>query len=328
MIQARPFPNGRVLNTPILFLIFNRLSTTKEVLRSINDVKPSKLYIASDGPRHNKKGESKKVDLVREYILSNINWECEVKTLFRKENLGCKYAVSSAITWFFENEEQGIILEDDCLPTQSFFWYCEELLNKYKYDTRIWHISGSNFQKIDTLNDLSYYFSKYVHIWGWACWADRWAKYDVEMKSYKHSEFAETFKNIVSDPSESLFWSNIFYKVSKGKIDTWDYQWVYTSWKNNGLSIEPNVNLVSNIGFGEESTHTRDMDSELANMNVLDLIFPLNHPNSIERNIEADLVTAKKMFSNPNFFYRVLRRLLIELKILIKKIKSSNQNIS
>ena len=137
MIQARPFPNGRVLNTPILFLIFNRLSTTKEVLRSINDVKPSKLYIASDGPRHNKKGESKKVDLVREYILSNINWECEVKTLFRKENLGCKYAVSSAITWFFENEEQGIILEDDCIPRKEFFRYIKKAIEISKNEKNL-----------------------------------------------------------------------------------------------------------------------------------------------------------------------------------------------
>ena len=323
MVDTKPYQKNRTLNTPVLFLIFNRLSTTKDVLRSIKDVKPSKLYIASDGPRLYKEDESIKVDLVRKYVLSEINWECEVKTLFRKENLGCKYAVSSAITWFFDNEEQGIILEDDCMPSQSFFWYCEELLNKYKHDFRVWHISGNNFQKIDTKDNFSYHFSKFVHIWGWACWADRWAKYDVEMKSYKHSDFLGIFKNIIDDPSESRYWSNIFQKVSKGKIDTWDYQWVYTSWRNHGLSVAPNVNLVSNIGFGEDATHTRDSDSEQANIYASDLVLPLKHPNQIVRNVHADLFTAKNIFRDKNIVYKLFRRLFLEVKILVKRIMSS-----
>ena len=318
MNQIQSSQKNPMLNTPVLFLIFNRLRTTKEVFRSIKDAKPSKLYIASDGPRLNKEGESAKVNLVREYVLSEINWECEVKTLFRKENLGCKYAVSSAITWFFENEEQGIILEDDCLPAESFFWYCEELLNKYKHDSRIWHISGNNFQKTHTPDSFSYHFSKFIHIWGWACWADRWAKYDVEMQSYKQSDFQEIF---IDDPSENQYWSKIFHKVSKGMIDTWDYQWVYTAWKNNGLSIAPNVNLVSNIGFGEDATHTRDSDSVQANISASNITLPLQHPNQIERNVSADLFTAKNIFLDENIIYKFLKRLYLEFKIQLKKIK-------
>ena len=113
------------LSTAVLFLVFNRLDTTKEVFKAIRKAKPSRIYIASDGPRKIKNNEADKVKEVRSYIINNIDWQCDVNTLFREENLGCKIAVSTAIDWFFDNEEQGIILEDDCFPSQSFFWFCE-----------------------------------------------------------------------------------------------------------------------------------------------------------------------------------------------------------
>ena len=154
------------LNTAVLFLIFNRLDTTKQVFEAIRQAKPPRLYIAADGARSSREGEAEKVQAVREYIIQNIDWECEVKTLFREQNLGCKYAVSGAIDWFFENEEMGIILEDDCLPSQSFFWFCEELLERYKDDMRVWHIGGSNFQNGIKRGDGDYYFSKYNTFFG------------------------------------------------------------------------------------------------------------------------------------------------------------------
>lgn len=158
-----PYP----LNTAVLFLVFNRPDTTKQVFEAIRKAKPPRLYVAADGPRLNRAGEEEKVKAVREYLMDNIDWSCEVKTLFRQENLGCKYAVSGAITWFFEHEEMGIILEDDCLPSQSFFWFCEELLNRYNNDTRIFLISGFNSINKWKNNSFDYLFSYYGSIWGW-----------------------------------------------------------------------------------------------------------------------------------------------------------------
>ena len=310
-------------NISVLILAYNRYDKFLRCFETLHKQGIKKIFISIDGPKN--ENDLKIQKKIYSFCKNNL-LDLEIKCNFLKNNYGCRLGPIKGITWFFKQNKYGIILEDDLIVSGKCIEAFSYLLEKNKNNKKF--MSISSFNEFTNKSIESIYALPVWRSWGWACWADRWAKYDVEMKSYKHSEFAKTFKSIVSDPSESLFWSNIFYKVSKGKIDTWDYQWVYTSWKNNGLSIEPNVNLVSNIGFGEESTHTRDMDSELANMNVLDLIFPLNHPNSIERNIEADLVTAKKMFLNPNFFYRALRRLLIELKILIKKIKSSNQNIS
>ena len=322
MISTNTFKPQITLNTPVLFFFFFRLSTAKIVFESIRLAKPPRLYIASDGPRVGKEEELNVIKSVREFILNGIDWECDVKTLFREENLGCKYAVSSAISWFFDNEQQGIILEDDCLPTQSFFWYCEELLERYKNDKKIWHISGNNFQENNVLKDSSYYFSKHNHIWGWATWADRWANYDVEMKTYNHLNLDQAFKNIFDDNDEKLYWSNIFNKTSKGMINTWDYQWTYAVWSHGGLTAAPNVNLVSNIGFGEDATHTRDLESEHANMPVLDLKIPLTHPILIKRNMDADNYTTKKMFSRSHILSRLIKRFYIEVKLFINKIKS------
>ena len=308
MSEVSQFTPPHPLNTAVLFLVFNRLDTTKQVFEAIRQAKPPRLYVAADGARANKEGEAEKVQAVRDYIMQKIDWECEVKTLFRDQNLGCKYAVSGAITWFFENEEHGIILEDDCLPSQSFFWYCEELLERYKDDLRVWHISGDNFQNDITRGNNSYYFSKFNHIWGWATWANRWQHYDVEMISYKHFKHNNLMKNLVSSSDEQSYWNNIFDAVSSGTIDTWDYQWTYTVWSNSGLSILPNDNLISNIGFGPGATHTTDLDSQHSKIPRLDLSFPLAHPQFLVKDIAADIYTSKRMFVKPNLIMRILNR--------------------
>jgi hypothetical protein len=200
-----------VFKSPILFLIFNRPDTTKAVFESIKSIKPLKLYIAADGARGNKLGEDLLVEETRA-IIQSVDWECEVKTLFRKENLGCKVAVSSAIDWFFENEEQGIILEDDCLPDASFYGFCENLLDYYKNDERVFHISGNNFQDGIIRGDGSYYFSKYNHSWGWATWRRVWKTYDVNMKGLTKALDLKVFENTLSK-SELSFWLNCFEEI-------------------------------------------------------------------------------------------------------------------
>lgn len=285
------------LKTAVLFLVFNRLENTKKVFESIRKAKPPKLYVASDGARNSKENETLKVEIVRKYILENIDWKCEVKTLFRKKNLGCKLAVSDAITWFYENEDMGIILEDDCLPSQSFFWFCEELLLKYKYDKRIWHISGScNLDENIKFNDDTYYFSKLNHIWGWASWSNRWKNYDINMSKFDDFIKQDIISNITSDKLLKEFWINNFKAVKSDKIDTWDYQWYFTIWINNGLSILPTKNMISNIGFGEDALHTRDKLHKLSNLKNYEIEFPICNPDSFVVNNIYDKFDAKYIF--------------------------------
>jgi len=298
------------LNTAVLFLVFNRLDTTKQVFNAIRQAKPPRLYIAADGARVSKEGEAEKVQAVRDFIQQNIDWDCEVKTLFREENLGCKYAVSGAIDWFFEQEEMGIILEDDCLPSQSFFWFCEELLERYQEDMRVWHISGDNFQEGIKRGDGDYYFSKYNHIWGWASWADRWKHYDVNMNSYNSFDASKQLLNIFNNKKIQRYWGDVFLKVSQGKIDTWDYQWTYAVLSNNGLSVLPNKNLISNIGFGVDATHTMDLESEHSKIEKRELSLPLTHPVFMLENSMADSFTETKMFKKRNILLRVVNRIV------------------
>jgi hypothetical protein len=297
------------LQTAILFLVFNRLDTTKQVFEAIRKAKPPRLYIAADGAREDKDGEAEKVTSVRDYVMENMDWDCEVKTLFREENLECKYAVSGAIDWFFDNEEMGIILEDDCLPSQSFFWFCEELLERYKDDLQVGQISGDNFQNGIKRGEADYYFSIYNHIWGWASWTNRWKNYDVELDTINDKKF---IKNLFQNKNTQYYWLKVFENMKNKKIDTWDYQWTFTLWNNNQLTILPNINLIENVGFGEGATHTTG-ESEFANLKAYDIVLS-EYLLEININKEADDYTAELMFNPKNLFIRVVNK----LKRLIK----------
>lgn len=273
-----------MLKTPILFLIFNRPDTTEKVFEKIKEQKPKYLYVAADGPRLNKPGEVELCQQTRA-ILKKIDWECEIKTLFREENLGCKKAVSEGITWFFDNVEEGIILEDDCLPSNSFFSFCEQMLEKYRYDTRVMQISGENPSN-KKFNDYSYYFSKTPHIWGWASWRRAWKLYDVEFKNFDYFIKNNIISNIFEQKEAQKFWNKMFLRVKKGELNTWDYQWSYTLFTNNGLNIIPNENMISNIGFGhKEAAHTSE-NAKCANKKVYELD-EIVHPPFVLASIEA-----------------------------------------
>ena len=255
-----------MFKTPILFIIFNRLDTTNTVFEEIRKIKPKQLFIAADGPRENIIDEIHICELTRNIVIENIDWECEVKTLFRNENLGCGKAVSGAISWFFENVEEGIILEDDCLPHESFFLYCETMLNRYRLVENIGIITGNNFQNGIQRGDGSYYYSKYSHIWGWATWKSTWALYDFEMKEWQNFKSNLLLSSCNNNMIEFNYWKEIFEMVYLRKINTWDYQLLFSMWFNNLITICPNVNLISNIGFGESATHTTDRNSKLSNL--------------------------------------------------------------
>lgn len=270
-------------NTPILFLVFNRPDTTSKVFDAIKKLKPTNLYIAADGPRDNRPDDDenckKTLDIVR-----NIDWDCEIKTLFRKENLGCKVAVSSAIDWFFNNVEEGIILEDDCLPDQSFFQFCSELLEKYRNDNRIMQICGFNaLNKIDIPE--SYYFSKYGPIWGWASWRRAWKYYDVNMTMWPEIKKNKLYYSFCDSKKEVKWRIRLYDKIYNNVIDTWDYQWGLTKMTHSGLSIIPNQNLIQNIGFGESSTHTHNNSTQIIKYTIS---FPLINPIQVSRNTALD----------------------------------------
>ena len=303
------------LKTPVLFLVFNRPDVTRQVFETIRRAKPPRLYIAADGPRSDREGEAEKVKAVREFLNSSVDWDCEVKTLFREKNLGCREAVSSGIDWFFENEEMGIILEDDCLPNQSFFQYCEEVLEHYRNDTRIVAVAGGNFQNGVVRNEFSYYFSMFNHCWGWASWRRAWKYYEKDMCSWPYIRDNNRLEDILLSRTEVKHWSKMFREVYENKVDSWAYCWTFSCWLQSGLTVLPNVNLVSNIGFRGDGTHTL-VDGPRANMKVYELSFPLKHPSCIIRDKKADEYTEKTIFSGSSYFFlkvvRKLKRIFIE----------------
>lgn len=284
------------LKSPVLFMIFNRPDVTLDVFKKIREAKPSHLYVAADGPRAEKNEE----DLCQQTrsVINQVDWDCQVKTLFRENNLGCKYAVSSAIDWFFSNEEEGIILEDDCLPSSEFFIFCDVMLDKYRFDHRIRHIGGSNFQNGIRRGQESYYFSKLTHVWGWASWKRSWMDYDVELAKYHSLDSNYYFKNVFDDSYLVDIWEGIFNRLVKGEIDTWDYQWSIINFFNNGLSIIPNVNLISNIGFGENATHTTETDSIFSRIK-LEQLGTIIHPKIVVADNDADHLTLSTEYVKP-----------------------------
>jgi hypothetical protein len=280
-------------SVPILFIIFNRPDTTQIVFDQLKKIKPKKLYVAADGPRRSKVGEAEKCTLTRN-IINMINWDCEVKKLFNDENLGCKKAVSNAITWFFENEEQGIILEDDVVPNQSFFYFCSELLEFYKDDNSVMHISGNNFFYNKIKLSTSYYFSIYPHIWGWATWRRAWKLFNPDIPDFPEYKSENLISITLNQSKEKKYWLRKFELVYNNQVDTWDYQWLYTIWKNRGLCITPAKNLATNIGFGEDATHTVNRNSKLADLPAEEIL-SIIHPTEKNISEKLDRLTFRKI---------------------------------
>jgi hypothetical protein len=300
-----------MLKTPVLFLIFNRPDVTFRVFEEIRKAQPEQLYIAADGPRQDKDGEGKKCEQARS-IVNKIDWKCEVKTLFRDNNLGCRVAVSSAINWFFDNVEEGIIIEDDCLPDPSFFTFCQTLLEKYRDNEKIMHISGTNFQKGLKRGSASYYFSAMPMIWGWATWKRAWQQYSLDLQGLEKCKIDGLFIEIFRKKYLADFYFNKLIQTKQGNINTWDYQWSFTIWKQRGICITPNINLISNIGFGTEATHTATIQNEYAELKT-ERIDTISHPSEVQINYAAD-----------NYFYKFQTGIKGEFwhykNLLIKKV--------
>lgn len=286
------------MRSPVLFLVFNRPEPTARVFEAIKAARPARLYVAADGPRMGRAGEAERCALTRQ-VATAVDWDCKVQTLFRDENLGCKQAVSRAIDWFFEQEEEGIILEDDCLPVPSFFGFCDELLERFRSDRRVGMISGDNFQFGRKHGSASYYFTRYSHIWGWASWRRTWRHYDRDAGAWPAFRDSGGLERLLgSRRAEIQHWRSVFDQLYAGKIDTWDCQLNLAVWTQGMVSVVPQLNLVRNIGFGEGATHTTGA-SKFADMAAEELEFPLRHPLSFETCFEADDYTASQMFVRP-----------------------------
>ncbi|AGA66977.1 glyocosyltransferase [Brachyspira pilosicoli] len=280
----------------VLFIIFNRPDTTSKVFEAIREAKPPRLYIAADGPRKDVKDDYKRCMSTRD-IIKKVDWDCEVKTLFRDKNLGCGLGPAEAISWFFENEEDGIILEDDCLPNQSFFYFCEELLDYYKDNDKIMHIHSNHIGK--PYSNYSYYFSSMERCWGWATWRRAWNLYDYKLEKYSYDLIAKKIEEVYFSDFYIDYWKSILDEMieyhKKNKNDIWDYQWSFSILANDGLCICPNINLVSNIGFGKDATHCSYENDPLHNM-VSYKIDKIIHPPIIKRDLFIDEDSMSKNF--------------------------------
>ncbi|MET4107539.1 nucleotide-diphospho-sugar transferase [Hymenobacter sp. UYP22] len=274
------------LRTAVLLLIFNRPETTRRVFEAVRRARPPRLYIAADGPRTTHPNDPARCAEARA-IVAAIDWPCEVFTLFRTTNLNCGVGPASAIDWFFRQEEEGIILEDDCVPAPSFFRFCEELLAHYRHDARVMHIGGNNFsreaRRPRPAGAESYYFSTQVNSWGWATWRRAWQHYDFQLSNFRELHRQGKLQGLYGTRLENR------YRLSKiasvldlpQPPDVWDYQWHFAIVANSGLCIVPATNLVGNIGFGDQGTHTLNSTDEFADVPTTDAHFPLHHPSTI-----------------------------------------------
>lgn len=303
--------NNMKYNIPILLIVFNRLEVAIQTFEAIRNIKPTILYIAQDGARVNVEHENEVVENVRKAILSRIDWDCEVKTLFQDRNLGCGIGVYTAINWFFECVEYGIILEDDCVVNTSFFEFVQEMLLKYKTDTRIGMIAGTNPIPFFDYK-YSYLFSKYKSCWGWATWRRAWRNMDINM-SWREDITSSVLRNSGFCGKDIAGWKYKLKCIDKEIVSAWDWQWYFSLAAQNQLCIYPAVNLVSNIGNGVDATHTSFGNITFKSFS---LDFPLKHPEYVMPYYEFD----QKFYRSANSLKtRILRFVPQGIKKWIKK---------
>jgi hypothetical protein len=300
------------MKTPVALLIFNRPESTQKVFEAIRQARPEVLLVVADGPRGSHEIERCKQARV---IIDQVDWPCQVLKNYSDINLGCKNRVSSGLNWVFDQTEQAIILEDDCLPDVTFFRYCEELLEQYKDDERIMTICGSNRLGQWKHESQSYHFSLYGACWGWASWRRAWKHYDVAIQLWSEPDVQRSVQHVISNPKRSAFQKMRFDAVHAGEIDTWDIQWMFSRLIQAGLSIIPSVNLISNIGFGAEATHTKWGHGRDANRTTSSISFPLERPKVIVADREFDNKVFQIHLSDKKSMKKNFLKLVSRLKV-------------
>ncbi len=310
------------LDVPVLLITYRRLGTTKQVFSTIKKVKPKKLYVSSNAA--NNEEEVVKVNDVRNYVLNNVDWECELITLFRTEHVSARHSIAGAIDWLFENEETGIILEDDCCPDLSFFYFCAEMLDRYRYVTNVMQISGYNILGGEHPGKSNYLFSHFGWAWGWATWKRAWVHFDSNMSSwleFKRQYLRLSFPKLWLSKPFPQFYSDRIYTFDKtyeryrsddsiGSFDTWDYQWHYAIASNSGFSVVPRENLITNIGFGKDATHGTDSSAgKRFQIPIKSLTFPLKHPQFLFPDLDYDYKLIRRAENSRSLYSRAIRHL-------------------
>lgn len=300
------------MNTPVAFIIFNRADVTERVFAEIARAKPPKLFVIADGPRSGKPDDAEKCAAARA-VIDRVDWNCEVHRNFSDVNIGCGRRPATGISWVFEHTDRAIILEDDCLPDPTFFRFCDELLEKYRDDARVMHISGNNFQFGVDRGPSSYYFSRHnICAGAWATWRRAWEHFDMSMKLWPELRETPWLLYTLGNARAAEYWRKIFDEgyAHAGDTDYWDYQWTFSFWAQSGLAAVPGVELLSNIGFREDATHTKWTDCKWGNIPTKPINFPLKHPPGMVPHAEADLFYLEKVLEDFQPPDRTLRQIL------------------
>lgn len=285
------------MQTPVVMCVFNRPAETARVLGALQVVRPRTLFVISDGPREHRLNEATAVAEVRS-LFGRISWPCDVVTTYSDTNLGCRRRVSSGLDWLFEQVREAIILEDDTVPHPSFFPFCEELLDRYRDESGVGSISGTDFTGGTCRMAESYGFSRYNLFWGWATWRRAWAMYDDDMTCFSETgdgSLREVLRRTFERRRERLYWQYILTRVREGRIDSWGYRWLLSCWKAGLLGIQPACSLVRNIGVGENATHTRRWTYDIGR--VGEMTFPLSHPPAVRRDRVLDRTIEDTIYS-------------------------------
>lgn len=292
---------------PVVLVVFNRPDNTAIALAAIKKVQPAQLFIVADGPRHN--DERIKTDAVKQ-LLEVIDWPCEVFRNYATENMGCRMRLATGISWVFEQVEQAIILEDDCVPHPDFFIFCSAMLQKYQGVNEVMHISGNSFLPAHINLPHSYYFTNYTFVWGWATWRRAWQQYDLEMNEWENILPPAQLIKKLGNQYAAAYWKGCFSAANAISFDSWDYQWTYSVWKAGGIAIAPSKNLVSNNGFDHQATHTKQANPLLSYLPT----YPLDtliHPEKIKVNKQADHWIRDHVYSPPppSIFQRIAKKI-------------------
>lgn len=274
----------------MLLLIFNRPHETRQVFSVLREIRPRELFVFADGQRQEVSEDAESCAAARN-IFENIDWPCTLTTSFLEHNAGLKAAVAQGITWFFQNVDEGIVLEDDCVPSLTFFPFCEELLQRYRNEERVMAICGTRVHPGPPFGSASYFFSHFPGIWGWASWRRAWQHFDPAMEGFPNFIKGRFLRKWLRRRSAWVFWERNLDVACRGG-NTWSFAWTYNVLAQRGLGIYPNVNLVKNIGFGDSSSHSYDADGILANIPAEELL-DLQHPDKVEPNRKADLVLSE-----------------------------------
>jgi len=299
---------GPTLQTPVVFLVFNRPECTASSFAAIHAARPARLYVVADGPRADRPTDAALCVEVRALVERGVDWPCEVIREYAPANLGLARRVSSGLDAVFARETEAIILEDDCVADPTFFPFCTELLERYRDEPKIGQISGASFQVAGSDHPASYFYSRYPDCWGWATWRRAWRHYDHSMSFWRQPPARDWLAGRITDPAERRYWVHSFDATASGRLESWAYRWILALWQQECLSVTPYRNLVSNIGFGAAATHTQEA-TDLAARPVFPLTFPLVHPRSMVCDVEADAQTSRNGYRRPSLAGRIQRRI-------------------